>query len=159
MVIAPDSHFVLGSTLRTDQGDAALLAVQTSMLRVFISYAHEDNPFRQKLETYLSPLRREGLVEIWSDRAIEPGQEWEQSIHDALEAAEIILLLISPDFLASEYIYDKELKRAMQRHEAGKARVIPVFLRPCDWKGAPFGKLQGVPDDAKPKGCRITGLA
>lgn len=117
---------------------------------LFISYAREDDPFRRGLETHLNLLRQQGLVEIWSDRAIEAGQEWEKSIHDALEAAEIILLLISPDFLASEYIYDKELKRAMERHEAGQARVIPVFLRPCDWKGAPFGKLQGVPDNAKP---------
>jgi formylglycine-generating enzyme required for sulfatase activity len=119
-------------------------------LRLFISYAHKDNLSRQELETHLSLLKKQGLVKIWSDQAIEPGQEWEQSIHDGLEAAEIILLLISPDFLASEYIYDKELKRAMERHNTGEARVIPAFLRACDWKGASFGKLQGVPDDATP---------
>lgn len=123
---------------------------QRCPLRLFISYAHEDDPFRQKLETHLSSLKRQGVVEIWSDRTIEPGQEWEQSISQQLEIADVILLLISPDFLASDYIYENELIRALERHEAGEARVIPVFLRRCDWRDEIFGKLQGVPDNAKP---------
>jgi formylglycine-generating enzyme required for sulfatase activity len=122
---------------------------QPRPIRLFISYAHKDEPFRKELEMHLGPLKRQNVVEIWSDRAIEPGQEWEKSISEQLSTADIILLLISPDFLASEYIYDKELTRAMERHETSESRVIPVFLRPCDWKGEPFGKLQGVPDDAK----------
>lgn len=122
---------------------------QSRPLHLFISYAHEDDPYRRELETHLIALKRQGLIKIWSDRAIEAGQEWEKSISEQLEAADIILLLISSDFLASEYIYNRELKRAVERHNASQARVIPVFLRPCDWKGTPFGKLQGVPDNAK----------
>jgi TIR domain len=84
------------------------------------------------------------------DRIIDPGTDWSREIDKHLESASIILLLVSPDFLASDYCYDIEMKRAMERHDRGEARVIPIFLRPCDWTGAPFGKLQGLPTDAKP---------
>lgn len=86
---------------------------------------------------------------MWTDGQIDPGREWESDIRRNLQSADIIVLLVSPDFLASEYIYDKELKHAMERHETAEVQVIPVFLRPCYWKGEVFGKLQGVPDDAK----------
>lgn len=124
--------------------------IQPGPLRLFISYAHKDDGFRRDLESHLSPLRRQGVLEVWSDRQIDVGQEWWPEIRSNLEAADLILLLISSDFLASDFCCERELKRAMERHEAGEACVIPVFLRPCDWKGAPFGTLQGVPDDAKP---------
>src|SRR5512144_2041494 len=124
--------------------------IQPGPLRLFISYAHKDDGFRRDLESHLSPLRRQRVLEVWSDRQIDVGQEWWPEIRSNLEAADLILLLISSDFLASDFCCERELKRAMERHEAGEACVIPVFLRPCDWKGAPFGTLQGVPDDAKP---------
>lgn len=95
-------------------------------------------------------LKREGLIDAWHDRKIPVGNEVDSSIDDKLEVAEVILLLISPDFLASPYCYDKEVQRAMQRHEERSARVIPVILRPCDWKSAPFGKLLAAPKDGKP---------
>jgi TIR domain len=81
---------------------------------------------------------------------INPGEEWERKIDDHLTTARIILLLVSADFLASHYCYDVEVQRAVERHEAGNARVIPIILKPCDWEGTPFGKLQALPKDGKP---------
>lgn len=99
---------------------------------------------------HLSALTRQGIVAVWSDRQIDAGQDWGPEIRRALDTADLILLLVSPDFLTSDFISEQELTRAMARHAAGEARVIPVFVRPCDWSGAPFGTLQGVPDPAKP---------
>jgi hypothetical protein len=94
-------------------------------------------------------LKRQGFIEAWHDRRIVVGEELAQTIDANLEAADLILLLVSPDFLASEYCYDREMKRAMERHDAGQAVVIPVILRPCDWRDAPFGKLLAAPKDSK----------
>lgn len=96
------------------------------------------------------PLRRQGLIQTWYDADISPGTQWEEEINEHLNNAQIILLLISPDFMASEYGYDKEMKRAMERHESGEARVIPIILRRVLWQNAPFGKLQALPKEAKP---------
>jgi len=119
-------------------------------IEVFYSYSHKDEELRDELEKHLSILKRQGVITGWHDRRIGAGREWEAEIDTHLNTAHIILLLISADFLASDYCYDVEMKRAIERHEAKEARVIPVMLRPCDWKGAPFGKLQALPKDAKP---------
>ena len=118
--------------------------------RIFISYAREDEDFREKLEKQLAILRRQGLIETWHDRRIGAGTEWAGAIDRELEAADIVLLLVSADFLASDYIYDIELKRAMERHEAGTATVIPVILRPCLWQRGDFAKLVALPRDGEP---------
>jgi hypothetical protein len=110
-------------------------------------------PYRRTLETHLDLLKRQNYISLWHDRRISAGTEWKGQIDTHLESAELILLLISPDFLDSDYCYDIELKRALARHDAGTARVIPVILRPVDWHDAPFGKLQALPPDGKP----ITG--
>jgi len=102
------------------------------------------------LETHLSLLQRQGILGVWYDRKIGAGTEWKGQIDAHLESAELILMLISPDFLASDYCYDVELKRALERHETGLARAIPIILRPVDWHDAPFGKLQALPKDGKP---------
>lgn len=104
----------------------------------------------KELIKHLSILKRQGVIRDWHDRQITAGTEWEGQIDEHLNSAQVILLLISPDFIASDYCYDIELVRAMERHENKTARVIPVILRPVDWKGAPFGKLQSLPKDAKP---------
>ncbi len=118
-------------------------------LSVFISYAHEDEPLRQQLEAHLSLLRRQGWIADWHDRQILAGNEWARDIDEHLEMASIILLLISPDFLASDYCYDIEMQRALERHKRSEARVIPIILRPCDWRTSPFSHLQGLPTDGK----------
>lgn len=119
-------------------------------LEVFISYSHQDDELRKKLDTHLSGLKREGNIVAWHDRAIEAGEEWETQIKGHLESAQIILLLVSPDFIASNYCYDIEMQRAMDRHNEGTARVIPIILRPCDWKRSPFSKLQSLPKEGLP---------
>jgi hypothetical protein len=119
-------------------------------ISMFISYTHKDEDLLTQLEAHLASLRREGLIENWHDRKIDPGSEWQGEIDEYLASAEIILLLISAHFLNSDYCYDVEVKRAMERHESGKAVVIPIILRPVDWKGAPFARLQALPKDAKP---------
>ena len=119
-------------------------------VKVFYSYSHNDEDFRMELEKHLSLMRRQGEIAGWHDREISAGTEWKNTIDKHLESAEIILLLVSADFLASDYCYEIEMKKAMERHIEGKARVIPVILRKCDWSSAPFGKLQALPKNAKP---------
>ncbi len=119
-------------------------------VQVFISYSHTDTELRAELEEHLAPLQTEGHVTTWTDRRISPGETWETAIDDALETAEIVLLLVSSSFLASDYRQGVELKRALKRHGAGEARVIPVIVRPCDWHTTPFAELQVLPRDGKP---------
>ncbi len=120
-----------------------------SGLYVFFSYSHKDEELRKKLEVHLTLLKRQGKIRAWSFRQILAGQEWENKIDENLAAADVILLLVSPDFLASDYCWDVEMKRALERHEAGTARVIPIILRSVDWSQAPFAKLQALPRDAR----------
>jgi TIR domain len=119
-------------------------------IEVFISYSHKDEALREQLGTHLSLLRRQGIIDEWHDRRIGAGQEWAGAIDDHLNNAAVILLLVSADFLASDYCYDVEMTRALQRHDSGDACVIPVILRSVDWRGAPFARLQALPKDAKP---------
>ncbi|HEX5705256.1 MAG TPA: tetratricopeptide repeat protein [Pyrinomonadaceae bacterium] len=119
-------------------------------VEVFYSYAHEDEKLRDELKKHLSNLKRQGVITDWYDRDISAGKEWNEEIEKHLNSAKVILLLISPDFMNSDYINAVEVKRAMERHEAGEARVIPVVLRPVDWQGAPFRKLHSLPSDIRP---------
>lgn len=116
-------------------------------LKVFISYSHKDETMRARLETYLKLLQRQGVISVWDDRKITAGEEWKGVIDGNLLSANIILLLVSADFLASDYCYDIEMKRALNRHDA---RVIPIILRAVDWQSTPFGKLQAVPRGGNP---------
>jgi hypothetical protein len=122
----------------------------TSALTLFLSYAHEDEELRVELVKHLKLLERQGILSTWSDRALTAGSEWRGQIADQLAAADIVLLLISPDFVASDYCYDVELAHALRRHNEGECAVVPVFLRDVDFSGAPFAELQGLPADAKP---------
>jgi TIR domain len=117
---------------------------------VFISYAHEDRAFREELEKHLANLRRQNVIASWYDGNISPGTEWKPQIIDHLNRAQIILLLVSADFMNSDFCYSIEMTQAIARHDADQARVIPIILRPTDWKGAPFAKLKLLPTDGKP---------
>ncbi|MEA2206514.1 MAG: hypothetical protein QOE77_3290 [Blastocatellia bacterium] len=130
-----------------------LPSVNTSLPRavsVFYSYSHKDETYRDELEKHLSVMRRKGEIDAWHDRKITAGDNWKNCIDTNLEKADLILLLVSSDFLASTYCYEIEMERAMQRHLAGEARVIPIILRACDWFSAPFAKLQALPTDGEP---------
>lgn len=120
------------------------------MASVFFSYAHADEDLRDQLEKQLSVLKRQGVIEAWHDRRIAAGENLHGAIDEHINADDIILLLVSPDFLASAYCYEVEMTRAMERHERGEAVVIPVILRPCEWLRAPFGHLRAAPQDGKP---------
>jgi TIR domain len=119
-------------------------------IRVFFSYAHQDEHLRDELAKQLKILERNGTIQGWHDRKITPGSEWKGEIDQHLERAQIILLLISPDFLNSDYCWEVEMRKAMEYHESQKATVIPVILRHCPWQIGPFAKLQALPKNAKP---------
>lgn len=118
--------------------------------RIFISYSHRDSKLFEELIAHLAALRREGAILAWNDRMIGAGDEWKEEIDQNLEAADLILLLVCAQFINSDYCYDIEMKRAMEKHEKGEARVIPVILSDADWTGAPFAKLQALPAGARP---------
>ena len=122
----------------------------TNTIEVFCSYSHRDEDLREELDKHIKILERRGVIAVWHDRKIGAGKEWKGEIDKHLESADVILLLISADFIASDFCYGIEMTRALERHDAGEACVIPVFIRPVNWKDAPFGKLQALPTDAKP---------
>lgn len=124
----------------------------TTPIELFYSYAdsRKDEKLLDELEKHLSSLKYQGYISDWHSRKIVAGKEWEKEIDEHLNTARLILLLVSPDFMASSYCNDVEVKRAMERHEAEKARVIPIILRPVDWQNAPFSKLRVLPGNGKP---------
>lgn len=119
------------------------------MISLFFSYSHVDEQLRNQLEIQLAMLKRQGAITTWHDRRIGAGQHIDSVIDERLETADIVLLLVSPDFLTSAYCYEREMTRAIERHEAGEAIVIPVILRTCEWHHAPFCKLLATPTDGR----------
>lgn len=119
-------------------------------IKVFVSYSHKDNDLREELMVHLSSLKRQDKIETWYDGDIEGGQEFGNEITNQLNTADIILLLISPRFIASDYCYSVEMEGAMNRHGQGEARVIPIILKPVDWHNTPFSKLNALPKEGKP---------
>lgn len=119
-------------------------------LNIFLSYAHEDEAMKIQLDKNLIMLKRSDKINVWQDRQLLAGMEWDDAIARELASADIILLLISVDFNNSQYIWEKELKIAMERHEKNEARVIPIILRTCEWGDMPYAKLQALPTGAKP---------
>src|SRR5947209_6351627 len=116
---------------------------------IFISYADEDEERLKELENRLTPLARNGTVDIWHRRKVIPGQEVSREVDTHLKAARIILLLISPDYLAPNYLYN-EMIQAMKRYETEKVRVIPVLLRTVSWEDTPFKDIEPLPTNRRP---------
>jgi len=123
---------------------------KSQRIELFYSYSHKDEKFREELEKHLSILKKNAIIANWNFRKILAGSEWEAEIKSHLNSANIILLLISPDFMASDYCYDVEVVRAMERHKNGEALVVPVILRPILWESSPFSKLQVLPENTRP---------
>lgn len=119
-------------------------------IKIFLSYSHKDEVFKETLEEHLAILMRQGFLESWSDREISPGEEWRNKIDENLEQSKIILLLISSSFISSDYCFDIEMKRAIEKHKANEAVVIPIIIRPVSWRILPLAELQALPKDAKP---------
>ncbi len=130
--------------------DCTRTTTNGTAISVFISYAHKDEALLEQLHTHLSSLTRPGSIVTWYDRRIVAGSDWAGEIDAQIEQASIILLLVSADFLVSRYCYEIEMTRALERHDAGQARVLPIIVRPVDWKNMPFARLQALPTDARP---------
>ena len=152
-----EGYRVLSSVSREDRTRPRIVSEQKTAasstprpIEVFASYSHQDEALHDELAKHLMSLEREGLIQHWHDREITAGSELEAEIDLVLNRAGIILLLISPDFIASDYCWGKEMKRALERHDAGEARVIPIILRPVDWHNSPFNKLLALPKDGMP---------
>jgi tetratricopeptide (TPR) repeat protein len=127
-----------------------MAAEPTRAINVFYSYAQEDAGLRDELDKHLGTMKRLEKIQGWHNRDIQAGADWDKEIDEHLNTAQIILLLISPDFVASDYCYSTEMKRALERHNNGEARVIPVILRPFEMKDAPFSGLKMLPTDNRP---------
>lgn len=121
----------------------------STKIKVFVSYAREDEELCEELRKHLAILEREGKAELWVDRQVTAGEQWEREIDRHLDAADLILLLISPDFFASKFCWEVELPRALGHHHRGRSIVIPVLLRPVDWEQTPLARLQALPEGAK----------
>jgi tetratricopeptide (TPR) repeat protein len=135
---------------RDNVGDEGPLAGPIKPIKIFYCYAREDKRFRKMLEVYLSSIKRSHWVSSWHDGMINAGEDWERKIDEEIRAANIILLLISPDFIASDYCYGVEMERALERHDAGEARVIPIILRPTYLEDSPFSGIQALPSNGRP---------
>lgn len=108
------------------------------MAKAFISYSHRDEKALDRLHKHLAMLGREGLIETWYDRNILAGGDIDREVQKALADSELFLALISPDFLASDYCYKREMETALARHDEGSMRVVPIILEPCDWQSSPL---------------------
>ena len=119
-------------------------------MRIFISYSHRDQEALERLHTHLAPLRSEGLIDTWYDRQILAGERIDEEIGKELESCDLFLMLVSPDFLASDYCVNREMKRALERHREGAAHVVPIIVEPCDWFSSPLHELRALPCDGRP---------
>lgn len=116
----------------------------------FISYSHSDSQSLDILHKHLSNLRRDHIISTWTDHEIPAGGVIDNQISSALGKSQLFLALLSPDYIASNYCYEKEFKAALKLHEEGKIIIIPVILEPCDWLNTPFSKFKALPKDGKP---------
>lgn len=116
-------------------------------MKAFISYSHKDVAALERLHAHLAMLRRDDLIQQWFDRDILAGGIVDSEIDERLEGSDLFLLLVSPDFLNSDYCYNREMTRALERHHDGSARVVPIVIEPCEWKASPLGRLKAVPRD------------
>jgi SOS-response transcriptional repressor LexA len=140
----------IGSRLRNGHEARKRQPDAVAGLRVFVSYSHKDERHRERLDISLAQLRRNDLISTWHDRKILPGEEWDREIDESLDNADLVLLLVSPDFLASDYAYSREMVRALERHQSQSAMVVPIILRPSDWPNSPLSSLQALPSKGRP---------
>lgn len=124
--------------------------MNTEGAKIFISYAHADEKHFQKILQHLTILRRNSEISYWHDRKIDPGADWDNIISERLKGSDIVLLLLSPDFLASSYCFDTEVEKAMELHYEGQCVVLPIVIEHCDWQNSSLGRFQALPKDGKP---------
>jgi hypothetical protein len=136
------------------RGKGGLVGLATApgakALKLFVSYCHADEILKTELIKHLTPLKHLELIDVWHDRKIPAGGDWDHIISTNLKSADIILILVSIDFINSKYCYDIELETAIERHDEKSAVVIPVILRNCMWQHSPFARIQAIPKDGRP---------
>jgi hypothetical protein len=120
------------------------------MAKAFISYSHADEKIKEKLHTHLAILRREGKIDAWQDQEILVGANLNQTISLALSSCELFIAIVSPDYLNSNYCYEKEFQQALELQAAGKMIIVPIIAEHCDWLNSPFREMKAVPKDGKP---------
>ena len=118
-------------------------------MKAFISYSHKDENYLERLKVHLAQIKRDGLLTEWTDKEIHAGENLDNNIDNALSNSEIFLALISPDYIASNYCYEKEFETAQKMQDDGKLIIVPIILEPCDWQKTPFGNLKAIPKDGK----------
>lgn len=121
-----------------------------STKKIFLSYAKADRAYLDAARRHLRPLERQGLISVWDDTQLLPGEAWDAAIRRELAATDLILFLVSADLLATDYIWDTEVQEAMARAARGEVAVVPVIIRPCGWEDAPFAKYTALPTKGKP---------
>lgn len=117
--------------------------------KIFILYSKWDKIYLEQLKKILAPLQKDGLLQTWDDSDIKPGEDWDATIHRELSTADIVFLLVSPDLIVTDYVWEIEMKEAVERHERGDAVVVPIIIRPCLWEEAPFSKIKALPEKGK----------
>ena len=130
-------------------GRVKLSRTEPKAVKVFISYCHADKEIKEDLLKHMLPLKRLNMIETWTDLEILPGDEWDKEISNSLASADIVLLLVSIDFINSEYCYNVELEQANKRYQEGRTRVIPVIVRECLWKHTSFAGFHALPREAQ----------
>lgn len=146
-----NSLFDQAPTKATPPSDsAATVGKPEGVVETFCSYSSKDKSFWQQLEVHLTPLTLSRLINVWNFRKLEPGDEWDAEIRKRLAGSELVLPLVSPDFIASTYSWNQELEFALKRHAEGSALVVPIIIRQCDWRNTPLGRLQALPANGKP---------
>ena len=146
----PASGQLSGRTTPISESRGPSRGPDAGQVKLFISYSHRDERYLKGLETHLASLRRQGVVADWHDRMISPGEKWRQKINDNLDLADCVLLLVTPDFIASDYCYSVEMEQALDKHREGRILILPIIVRPVDWQHTPLGELQVLPKDGKP---------
>lgn len=138
------------STLPTHAADPQPPSAPARPRLLFIAYSRADVDLLRQLDIHLAPLRRQGHIAPWTDRQLVAGDPWNETILANHRSAEIFLLLVSPDFLATDYCFDVEMMLALERRARGEAAVVPIILRPCDWQTTPLGTIQALPAKGRP---------
>ncbi|MGY3055662.1 hypothetical protein ACVWYG_003883 [Pedobacter sp. UYEF25] len=119
-------------------------------MKAFISYSHKDIGYLEKLKVHLAQIRRDGLITEWTDKEITVGANLDNSISSALASSQLFISLVSPDYIASQYCYEKEFKTAQKMQEEEKMIIVPIIVESCEWKATPFGKIKALPKDGRP---------
>ena len=118
--------------------------------KIFISYAHANESFKDDLVGHLKGIERLVEVDVWDDRRLEGGDLWREEIDAALQNCTIALLLVSKEFIASKFIAEVEIPELLKRHADGELRVVPIIIRPCVWEPHNYSRFQVLPKDGKP---------